>query len=101
MNLERLAGAAERAGLPFDDPADVTIVGADPVYATPYHLGEGAAAALSLVGQAANRLWVMGGRSEPVMARKSRGYTARINTCANEWVIKFTGDALTPAIERI
>jgi len=49
----------------------------------------------------AGRLWVMGGRSEPVMARKSRGYTARINTCANEWVVKFTGDALTPAIERI
>ena len=61
MNLERLAGAAERAGLPFDDPAEVSIVGGDPVYATPYHLGEGAAAALSLVGQAANRLWVMGG----------------------------------------
>jgi hypothetical protein len=36
-----------------------------------------------------------------VLARKSRGYSVRVNTCANEWAIKFTGDALTPAIERI
>jgi len=49
----------------------------------------------------AGRVWVMSGRSEPMMARKSRGYTARVNTHANEWIVKFTGDALTPAIERI
>ena len=49
----------------------------------------------------AGRLWATGGRSEPVMARKSRGYTARVNTCANEWVVKFIGDALTPTVERI
>jgi len=49
----------------------------------------------------AGRVWVMSVRSEPMMARKSRGYTARINTCANEWIVKFTGDALTPSVERI
>ena len=49
----------------------------------------------------AGRVWVMSCRSEPVMARKSRGYTARVNTCANEWIVKFTGDALTPSLERI
>jgi hypothetical protein len=49
----------------------------------------------------AGRLWVTGGRSEPVMARKSRGYTARVNTHAMAYVIKFTGDALTPSVERI
>ena len=49
----------------------------------------------------AGRAWVMTGRCEPMMARKSRGYTARVNTYANEWVIKFTGDTLTPSVERI
>jgi len=49
----------------------------------------------------AGRAWVTGCRSEPVMARKSRGYAVRVDTYANEWVIKFTGDALTPAVERI
>jgi hypothetical protein len=49
----------------------------------------------------AGRVWVISGRSEPMMARKSRGYSVRVNTCANEWIVKFTGDALTPAIERI
>ena len=49
----------------------------------------------------AGRAWVMSGRCEPMMARKSRGYTARVNTHATAWVIKFTGDALTPTVERI
>jgi hypothetical protein len=49
----------------------------------------------------AGRLWVVSVRSEPMMARKSRGYTARIDTHANEWIVKFTGDALTPSLERI
>ena len=49
----------------------------------------------------AGRAWVMSGRSEPMMARKSRGYTARVNTHATAWVIKFTGDALPPTVERI
>lgn len=49
----------------------------------------------------AGRLWTTGGRSEPVMARKSRGYTARVETADNAFLVVFEGDALTPAVERI
>ena len=49
----------------------------------------------------AGRLWAVGGRSEPVIARKSRGYTVRVQTQANDWVIEFAGDDLTPSLRRL
>ena len=49
----------------------------------------------------AGLLWESGGRSEPVMARKSRGYTVRVQTAANDWVLEFAGDDLTPSLRRL
>jgi hypothetical protein len=49
----------------------------------------------------AGLLWANGGRSAPVAARKSRGYTVRVQTAANDWVITFAGDDLTPSLRRL
>jgi hypothetical protein len=49
----------------------------------------------------AGRLWRNGGRSDPVTARKSRGYSVRVQTHANDWVIEFAGDDLTPELRRL
>ena len=49
----------------------------------------------------AGRLWRNGGRSDPIAARKSRGYTVRVQTAANDWVIEFAGDDLTPSLRRL
>jgi crotonobetainyl-CoA:carnitine CoA-transferase CaiB-like acyl-CoA transferase len=63
--IERAAGVG---GLTLEAETDLTITGADPVYETPFHLGEGAAVALGLVGQAADRLWRMrGGRRQSLL----------------------------------
>jgi len=49
----------------------------------------------------AGLLWANRGSSAPVMARKSRGYTVRVQTAANDWVIEFAGDDLTPSLRRL
>jgi hypothetical protein len=49
----------------------------------------------------AGRLWRNGGRSDPVTARKSRGYSVRVQTQANDWLISFVGDDLTPELRRL
>jgi crotonobetainyl-CoA:carnitine CoA-transferase CaiB-like acyl-CoA transferase len=49
--------AAALAGLHLAPNTDITVVGADPVLPTPFHLGEGAATAIALVGQEAARIW--------------------------------------------
>jgi crotonobetainyl-CoA:carnitine CoA-transferase CaiB-like acyl-CoA transferase len=61
----RAARYAELAGLELDPGTAVEIVGEDPVLPTPFHLGEGAAVALALVGQEAERIWLLrGGRPQ-------------------------------------
>ena len=49
----------------------------------------------------AGRVWNRCGRSAPVMARKSKGYSVRIQTHANDWVIQFVGDDLDPELRRL
>ena len=49
----------------------------------------------------AGRLWRGGGRSDPIAARKSRGYTVRVQTAANDFLISFVGDDLTPELRRL
>ena len=49
----------------------------------------------------AGRLWGNDGRSEPIAARKSRGYTVRVQTQANDWVIEFAGDDLDSSLRRL
>jgi crotonobetainyl-CoA:carnitine CoA-transferase CaiB-like acyl-CoA transferase len=59
--------AASLAGLELDPETDVTITGADPVLASPLRLGEGAATALALVGQEADRIWQARGGKRQAM----------------------------------
>jgi hypothetical protein len=49
----------------------------------------------------AGRLWRNGGRSDPVTARKSRGYAVHVQTAANDFIIAFVGDDLTPELRRL
>jgi hypothetical protein len=68
MDRERIETAARLAGLELDAATDLTIPGHDPIFESPFHLGEGAAVALGLVGQAANRLWILkGGRPQALV----------------------------------
>ena len=49
----------------------------------------------------AGLLWANRGSSAPVSARKSRGYTVKVQTQANDWLISFVGDDLTPELRRL
>ncbi len=65
MDRSRIETAAKLAGLELAPDTDLTVLGDDPVLATPFHLGEGAAVAIGLVGQEAARVWKMRtGRSQ-------------------------------------
>lgn len=65
MERSAIERAASLAGLHLDPGTDVTIDGSDPVLASRFHLGEGAATALALAGQEAARIWQMrGGRPQ-------------------------------------
>lgn len=59
MERPAIERAAELAGLKLAPETDITINGNDPVLPSPFHLGEGAATALALVGQEADRIWQM------------------------------------------
>ncbi|HEX5939393.1 MAG TPA: CoA transferase [Dehalococcoidia bacterium] len=65
MQREAIERAARSAGLELAAETEVTVEGDDPVLASPFHLGEGAATALALLGQEASRIWVeRGGKSQ-------------------------------------
>lgn len=65
MERKQIERAARLAGLELAPDTDVTVTGNDPILETPFHLGEGAATALALVGQEADRTWRMrGGRQQ-------------------------------------
>jgi crotonobetainyl-CoA:carnitine CoA-transferase CaiB-like acyl-CoA transferase len=67
MDRRAVDRAARLAGLELAPETDVKVEGADPVLPSPFHLGEGAATALALVGQEADRLWQMrGGRRQSI-----------------------------------
>ena len=61
MERPAIERAARLAGLELHAGADVQIAGADPIFAAPFHLGEGAATALALVGQEASAIWQLRG----------------------------------------
>lgn len=65
MERTAIERAARLAGLALKPDTDVRIDGADPVFEAPFHIGEGAATALALVGQEADAIWQMrGGRKQ-------------------------------------
>jgi len=68
MKREAVERAARLAGLELDAATDLEIAGSDPIFESPFHLGEGAAVALGLVGQAANRLWTLRGGGPQALA---------------------------------
>ncbi len=80
LNLEMVAKAARSAGLPIDDLTQVAFHGGDPIFASAYHLGEGAAVALSLVGHGANRLWVLRGGTCQSLSIDVRHAAASLNS---------------------
>lgn len=57
MERSAIERAATLAGLELSPETDLTIEGADPALASRFHLGEGAATALALVGQEVDRIW--------------------------------------------
>ncbi len=61
MKRERIAHYARLAGLELGNDTQVEVTGDDPVLPSPFHLGEGAATALALVGQEASRIWQLRG----------------------------------------
>jgi len=61
MERERIAQYARLAGLELGNDTQVEVTGDDPVLPSPFHLGEGAATALALVGQEASRIWQLRG----------------------------------------
>jgi hypothetical protein len=47
------------------------------------------------------QLWQNCGRSTPVLVRKSRGYSVRVETADNAFLVMFEGEDLHPRVERI
>ena len=62
MDRSRIDALAALAGLSLPDDVDVEIVGGDPLYPSPHHLGDGASFARLLTGIAANELCRARGR---------------------------------------
>ncbi len=62
MERQAIARWAACAGLVLDPAQVVSITGKDPIFDTAFPIGEGAAVALALVGQAANRLGCLRGQ---------------------------------------
>jgi hypothetical protein len=61
VDYRSISRAAQLAGFPLDPTMDVAITGNDPIFESPFYLGEGAAVAVLLTGLAANRLWTLRG----------------------------------------
>ncbi len=80
MERTRIDHAARLAGLSLEPGTDITIEGDDPVLASPFHLGEGAATALALVGQEANRTWQLRGGKPQALSIDIRHAAASLSS---------------------
>ena len=80
MKRSAIEKAATLAGLELAPETDVTIEGDDPVLPSPFHLGEGAATALALVGQEADRIWRMRGGAPQAMSVDVRHAAASLHS---------------------
>jgi hypothetical protein len=56
MNRSEFERGVRLAGLDVPD-SHLKIIGADPVYYSPFHLGEGAAIAHALIGSKVDQIW--------------------------------------------
>jgi crotonobetainyl-CoA:carnitine CoA-transferase CaiB-like acyl-CoA transferase len=82
MERSAIGRAAALAGLELASGTDITVTGEDPVLASPFHLGEGAAVALALVGQEADRIWQMRGGMPQRIAVDVRHAAASLHSFA-------------------
>lgn len=80
MERSAIERAATLAGLDLAPETDITIEGDDPVLASPFHLGEGAATALALVGQEANRAWMDRGGASQALSVNIRHAAASLHS---------------------
>lgn len=80
MERRAIERAAELAGLKLAPETEITIHGDDPVLPSPFHLGEGAATALALVGQEADRIWQMRGGKRQVLSVDIRHAAASLHS---------------------
>lgn len=93
MERTKLERAARLAGLELAAETDLEVAGADPVLPSPLHLGEGAATAIALVGQEADRLWQLRGGRQQALSIDVRHAAASLHSFA---LLKLTDGATTP-----
>ncbi|MBV7482287.1 CoA transferase [Bordetella sp. BOR01] len=67
-------------GLGAIDPAEVTITGHDPFFATPYRVGEAVAASIAAVGVAANDIWQLRAGRRQALSVDVRAAAATLRT---------------------
>jgi crotonobetainyl-CoA:carnitine CoA-transferase CaiB-like acyl-CoA transferase len=104
MERSAIERAAALAGLGLASDTDVTVTGEDPILASPFHLGEGAATALALVGQEAARIWRMRGGKPQRMSVDVRHAAASLHSFAllrAEGVGRETPPRRVPAVTAI
>lgn len=82
MERSAVERAAALAGLELAPETDIEVTGEDPVLASPFHMGEGAATALALVGQDAERIWRMRGGERQRLAVDVRHAAASLHSFA-------------------
>lgn len=82
MDRSDIERAATLAGLALAPDADIEVTGADPVLASPFHLGEGAATALALAGQEADGIARMRGHAPQRVSVDVRHAAASLHSFA-------------------
>lgn len=80
MERSAIERTAMLAGLELSPEINVTIEGGDPVLASRFHLGEGAATALALVGQEVDRIWQGRGGKRQVISVDVRHAAASLHS---------------------
>jgi len=93
MERSAIEKAARLAGLELPPEIDITITGDDPVLTSPFHLGEGVATAIALLGQEADRIWQIRGGRPQTLSVDLRHAAASLQSYLHLQI-----DGVTPAI---
>lgn len=79
MNSRDFERGVRLAGLPVPD-SDIKLIGSDPVYYSPFHLGEGAAIAHALIGSKIDQMWREQGHKAQQITVDVRHAAASLNS---------------------
>ena len=79
MQPNEISEAIRLAGLPAPD-SDIEITGSDPIYYSPFRLGEGAAVVHALVGSKIDELWKLAGHEPQKLDIDIRHAAASLNS---------------------